>query len=212
MIGGHVLVLNRSWAAVHIAPARRALTLLYVGAANAVHPTDFSLHDFDDWLRLSSNGLGGRYVHTPTVRIRVPEVVVLKAFNGFIHREVRFSRHSIFERDNHTCQYCGRRLPKSQLTIDHVVPQSRNGGDTWENLAVACVPCNVKKGNRTPEEAGMRLIRRPFKPSWIPNFGKRLPQQQLEAWHRFVDPKTWSLPARARYGKLELMRFATIIE
>lgn len=195
---GHVLILNRSWTAVHIASVRRAMSLLYIGAANAVHPKDYSLHDFDAWLVLSSNGMGGRYVHTPSLRIRVPEVVVLKGFNGFIRREVRFSRQSIFERDNHTCQYCGTQLPKSQLTIDHVVPQSRKGADTWENLTVACVPCNVRKGNRTPDEAGMRLLRPPSKPAWVPNFGKRVPEYQLEVWRRFVDTKHWGRAVAVR--------------
>ena len=190
---GHVLILNRSWAAVHIAPVHRALTLLYVGTAKAVHPDQYSLHDFDDWVTLSSNGMTGRYVRTPTLRVRVPEVLLLQEFNRFVRREIRFSRHSILERDNHTCQYCGRHLAKTQSTLDHVMPQSRGGADSWENLAVACVQCNVRKGNHTPKEAGMHLIRKPSKPSWMPNFGKRVPEHQLEVWKRFVDTRRWEM-------------------
>jgi 5-methylcytosine-specific restriction endonuclease McrA len=193
MLDGHVLILNRSWAAVHIAPVSRALTQLYVGTADAVHPRDYSLHDFDEWLEISSNGMGGRYIHTPNLRIRIPEVLLLRDFNRFIRREVRFSRDNIFERDNNTCQYCGRHLTKPNLTLDHIVPQSRGGGDTWENLAVACVPCNVRKGNRTPSEANMNLLRKPSKPSWMPNFGKRVPEHQLEVWQRFVDTRRWGI-------------------
>ena len=187
MLDGHVLILNRSWVAVHITSTRRALTLLYVGAARAIHPNNYELFNFNDWIELSSNGMAGRYIYTPSLRIRIPEVIILSTFNGFIRRDVRFSRHSIFERDEHTCQYCGKHFSKSQLTIDHVMPQSRDGQDTWENLTLACVPCNVRKGNRTPEEANMRLLREPFKPSWVPSFGKRVPQHQLEVWRRFVD-------------------------
>jgi len=193
MLSGYVLILNRSWLAVHIAPARRALTLLYVGAARAVHPHDFVLHDFEDWVELSQDGLGGPYVHTPRFRIRVPEVIVLRHFNDFLRHEVRFSRHNIFERDDNICQYCGRRLPKTQLTIDHVVPQSRGGGDAWDNLVLACLSCNVKKGNKTPEEAGMPLLRKPGKPSWMPHFGARVPAERLNVWQRFVDTTYWSL-------------------
>ncbi len=192
MLEGSVLVLNKSWTAVHIAPVRRALSLLYLGAARAVHPHDYSLHDFEDWLVLSQDGLGGRYVYTPTTRIRIPEVILLTLFNGFIRHEVRFSRHSIFERDAGICQYCGKRFPKSQLTLDHVIPQSRRGADTWENLVVACLHCNVRKGNRTPEEAGMPLLRRPARPAWMPHFGARVPQDQLVVWQRFVDASRWS--------------------
>lgn len=191
MLEGRVLVLNKSWTAVHIAPVRRALSLLYLGAARAVHPRNYSLHDFDDWLELSQDGLGGRYVYTPTTRIRVPEVVLLTLFNGFIRHEVRFSRHSIFERDAGVCQYCAKHFPKSQLTLDHVLPQSRGGGETWENLVIACLQCNVRKGNRTPEEAGMPLLKRPVKPAWMPHFGARVPEEQLEVWQRFVDASRW---------------------
>ena len=191
MLEGNVLVLNKSWTAVHIASVRRAITLLYMGAARAVHPYEYSLHDFEDWLTLSQDGLGGRYIHTPSIRIRVPEVILLTLFNGFIRHEVRFSRHSIFERDKGLCQYCGRHFPKSQLTLDHVIPQSRAGEESWENLVVACLACNVRKGNRTPDEAGMPLLKHPIKPAWIPHFGARIPTDQLEVWRRFVDANRW---------------------
>ena len=187
VLNGNVLVLNRSWIAIHVTPARRALSLLFAGTARAVHPTEYSLHGFEDWVDLSQNGLGGRYIHTPRLRIRVPEVVLLSAFNGFIRREVPFSRQSIYDRDMNTCQYCGKHFARSRLTIDHVVPQSRGGLDAWDNLVVACLKCNVKKGNRTPEEAAMPLLRRPRKPAWFPHLGARLPEDLLEVWGRFLE-------------------------
>jgi 5-methylcytosine-specific restriction endonuclease McrA len=193
MIDGHVLVLNKSWVVVNIAPVRRALTLLYQGMARAVHPTDYSLYDFDDWCDLSQAFQDGRYVHTTSRRIRVPEVIILNMFNGFVRQEVRFSRRNIFERDGHLCQYCGSKFSKQDLTLDHVVPQSRGGGNTWENLVLACVPCNVRKGNRTPEEAHMPLLRRPKKPTWLPRLGHRLPLDAFSSWQRFVDSAYWDV-------------------
>jgi len=193
MLDGHVLILNRSWMAVNVASVKRAMNLLYIGAARAVHPEDFSLYDFDDWCMLSHSLNGGRYVQTPTFRVRIPDVLLLHVFNDFVRREVRFSRMSIFERDQFTCQYCSKRLPKSQLTIDHVLPVSRGGGDSWENLVLACFHCNVRKGDRTPEEAHMPLLRHPAKPSWIPHFGARIPPDQLVVWRKFVDPRHWKL-------------------
>ncbi len=187
MLEGQVLVLNKSWAAVHIATVRRALTLLYLGMARAVHPRDYTLYDFEGWVELSQDGLGGRYIHTPSFRVRVPEVIQLSSFNGFVQHEVHFSRSTLLDRDRSSCQYCGRVFPRPQLTLDHVVPQSRGGDDSWENLVVACLACNVRKGNRTPEEAGMPLLRRPVKPAWIPHFGARVPDDQLATWQRFVD-------------------------
>ena len=196
MIEGQVLVLNKSWVAVQVASARRALSLLYQGLARAVHPLDYSLYDFEDWCELSRFVESGQFVHTVTLRIRVPEVILLRGFNGFVRHEVRFSRRNIFERDKNTCQYCGKRTPKADLTLDHVIPRSRGGYDAWENLVLACMGCNVKKANRTPEEARMPLIRKPVKPAWLPQLGTRIPNSQLMSWQRFIDTAYWDVELR----------------
>ncbi len=196
MVEGHVLVLNRSWVAVNVASVRRAMTLLYQGVARAVHPHDYSLYDFDDWCELSQAWNEGRYIQTPSMQIRVPEVILLSGFNGFFRNEVRFSRRNIFERDKNTCQYCGKIFCKSDLTLDHVVPRSKGGKDTWENLVLACVRCNVRKANRTPDEASMPLVRKPVKPSWLPRFGARVPTSELSSWQRFVDAAYWDVELR----------------
>ena len=196
MVDRQVLVLNRSWVAVQIASVRRAMSLLYQGLARAVHPVDYTLYDFDDWCELSRFVENGLFVHTVQLRIRVPEVVILRAFNGFVRQEIRFSRRNIFERDKNTCQYCGRRTPKTDLTLDHVIPRSRGGIDSWDNLVLACMVCNVRKGNRTPDEARMPLIRRAVKPTWLPQLGMRVPTSQLISWQRFVDTAYWDVELR----------------
>ena len=196
MVNGHVLVLNRSWVAVNIASARRAIALLYQGHARAVHPTDYSLYDFEDWCEFSTViGEEGRYIHTPIMRVRLPEVIILGVFNGFVKREIPFTRRNIFARDNHQCQYCGRRFSKQDLTVDHVVPRSRGGLDTWDNLVLACTACNLKKGSRTPEEACMPLIRMPVRPHWLPRLGTRIPRGELMTWQRFIDTPYWQVDA-----------------
>lgn len=195
MIDGHVLVLNKSWVAVNVASARRAITLLYQGHARAVHPADYSLYSFADWCDLSADedsDEDGRFVRTPNLRIRLPEVIILSVFNSFVHRDVPFTRRNIFARDNHQCQYCGKRFAKQDLTVDHVIPRSRGGGDSWDNLVLACVRCNLKKGSRTPEEANMPLIRHPSRPQWLPKLGTRIPHHELMSWQRFVDTTYWS--------------------
>lgn len=195
-VNGQVLVLNKSWVAVHIAPVRRALTLLYQDLARAVHPVDYSLYSFDDWCELSQAANDGRYIHTVSFRIRIPEVILLNAFNGFIQQEVRFSRRNIFERDKNACQYCGARMTRAEATVDHVIPRSRGGRDTWDNLVLACMECNIRKSNRTPEEARMPLLRRPVKPAWMPQLGIRIPTGQIDSWQRFVDAAYWDAELR----------------
>jgi len=195
MVDAQVLVLNRSWVAVNVTPVKRALTLLFQGHARVVHPSDYTLYDFEDWCALSRFGDGfanGRFIHTPNLRIRLPEVIILTVFNGFVRREVRLSRRNIFERDGHRCQYCGRRFPKQDLTIDHVLPRSRGGKDTWDNLVLACMKCNLKKGSRLPEEAQMRLLKKPAMPRWLPRFGMPIPKEELMSWQRFVDLAYWN--------------------
>lgn len=194
MVNGHVLVLNKSWVAVNVASARRAITLLYQGHARAVHPTDYSLYDFEDWCEMSATHyVDGRFIYTPVMRVRLPEVIILSAFNSFVKREIPFTRRNIFARDNHQCQYCGRRFSKQELTVDHVVPRSRGGGDTWDNLVLACTVCNLKKGSRTPDEADMPLVRKPVRPHWLPRLGTRIPRNELMTWQRFIDAPYWQL-------------------
>ena len=191
MVDGQVLVLNKSWVVVNIASVKRAMSLLYQDLARAVHPEDYAVYDFNDWCELSELQENARIISTPTREIHVPDVILLNGFNGFFRREVRFSRRNIFERDKHTCQYCRKILSKPDLTIDHVIPQSKGGEDSWENLVLACVKCNVKKANRTPEQANMPLIRKPAKPKWLPNLGIKIPSDQLSSWQRFIDTAYW---------------------
>lgn len=195
MLNAYVLVLNKSWIAVNVASAKRALTLLFQGHARVVHPKDYALYDFDAWMEFSQTNDGvpaRRYVYTPTSRIRLPEVIVLTGFNGFYSPEVRLSRRNIFARDKSVCQYCGHRFPRTELTIDHVIPRSRGGTDSWENLVLACTSCNLRKRDRTPEEAQMPLIRKPVAPRWLPRFNSPLTKEELLSWKRFVDLAYWS--------------------
>ena len=192
MLNESVLVLNRSWIAIQIADARRAISLLYRGYARVVSPVDFSTYDFDDWKELSKTA-DDYVIRTVDFKIKVPDVIVLTLFNGIHRREIKFSRRNIFERDKNTCQYCAKQFKKTELTLDHVLPRSAGGRSTWENLVLACVPCNVKKGSRMPEDARMPLIRRPRKPRWVPYTGENLASSRKPSWQRFVDAAYWDV-------------------
>ncbi|MFW5856684.1 MAG: HNH endonuclease [Planctomycetota bacterium] len=166
MLNDPVLVLNRSWMPLQVANVRRVMTLLFRNHAHVVCPQTFRTFDFDTWI-VEGNAASERFLHTPRFRVGVPEVVVLRNFNRVVRRRIHFSRRNILDRDNHTCQYCGRRLPERELTLEHIEPVSKGGPTTWENVVLACRQCNRRKANRTPEEAGMPLLRPPRAPDQL---------------------------------------------
>jgi 5-methylcytosine-specific restriction endonuclease McrA len=163
-----VLVLNRLYQPVHVTSVRRALILLYRGAAKAVDE-QYQTFDFESWAELSA-ALHEEFIGTPNKRLRVPRVILLQAYDHLPRARVRFSRLNIYARDRNTCQYCGRRPQRAELNLDHVVPRSHGGVTSWENVVCSCVPCNLRKGGRTPEQAHMKLLRQPIRPRWTPFF------------------------------------------
>lgn len=183
MLETGVLVLNRVYQPVHITSVRRAFTLLYQGVAKALDE-QFQLFDFESWSALAAAGQDS--VGTVGRRIRVPRVIVLLAYEHLPRARVRFSRFNIYARDENTCQYCGRRFRRAELNLDHVVPRSRGGSTTWENVVCSCVRCNLRKGGRTPEEAGMRLLRQPTRPRWTPTFRSRARRALYREWRPFL--------------------------
>lgn len=163
-----VLVLNRSFVPVHVTTLKRAFRLLYQGGAKAVDE-EYRLFDFASWAALSAE-IRSESIGTPSRRIRVPRVIVLLAFDRLPRARIRFSRLNIYARDDNTCQYCGTKLPRAELNLDHVVPRSRGGITSWENVVCSCISCNLRKANRTPEAAGMMLRKPPTRPRWNPVF------------------------------------------
>jgi hypothetical protein len=160
-----VLVLNRHFEAVQVTTARRAFVLLYGGTALALDESG-EVYDFEVWRGLPVRTTFDDGVPIIGGTLRVPRVVHLLEYDRKPRMTVRLTRRNLMFRDAHECQYCGKRPPLRELNIDHVQPRSRGGEDTWENLVTACRQCNLKKGWRTPEEANMRLARRPFRPKW----------------------------------------------
>jgi 5-methylcytosine-specific restriction endonuclease McrA len=190
MLDSNVLVLNRLFQAIQVTTVKKAFCLLYKGHVRAVNP-DYSTCDWEDWVDVPPQPEEESIV-TPTVRIRVPRVVLLVDFEGVPRHEVRFTRKNIFYRDKNRCQYCGHRMPTRDLNLDHVVPLSRGGKSTWENVVCCCIPCNSRKGGRTPEEAHMRLIHLPARPRWHPLVRLSLTSGQYEAWRNFLDAVYWN--------------------
>ena len=195
LLNGNVLVLNRLWQAVNICSVRRALTLLFEGHAEVVCAENgaFNTFDFSEWRNLSERfPQEEESIHTIRFRIRIPKVVLLLFFDRLPHKEVKFTRHNIFERDGNTCQYCGKVFDRRDLNIDHVIPRDRGGTTVWENVVCSCIPCNTHKANRTPGEAGMKLIRKPKRPKWRPFVQVTIPKAD-DSWKHFLDIAYWNV-------------------
>jgi len=191
-----VLVLNRLWQAVNVCSVRRALTLLFEGHAQVVFENgdgDFKTYGFGEWRNFSDRQPEDDTVGTVSYRIRVPRVILLLAFDRLPKKEVKFTRHNIFERDKNTCQYCGQVLDRKDLNLDHVVPRDRGGPTTWENIVCSCIPCNTHKANKTPHEARMRLIRKPKRPKWRPFVQVNFGVQMHDSWRHFLDLAYWNV-------------------
>lgn len=194
MVSNGVLVLNRNWTAIHVCGVQRAISLLVQDLAQVVSD-DFQTHDFTSWRDLSQHveEEGNRFIHSPSFRLMVPEVILLTRYHRIPPRAVKFNRRNIYIRDNFTCQYCGCKPGREDLTIDHVHPRSRGGRSEWENVVLACQRCNAKKGSRLLEEAPMNLLRPPRKPHWLTVVRHTLKSQNRPAWQRFVDMAYWNV-------------------
>lgn len=162
------LVLDQGYQPHRIISWQRAICMLFDGKVEIIE-------EYDEDIRSVS------------ITVKMPSVVrLLRSIR--IRRGIRFSRINVAMRDDFSCQYCNVTLPLRKLTFDHVVPRSRGGKAVWENVVMACRRCNGKKGNKTPEEAGMHLRKRPVKPSWLPlvafriDLGSSIP----EAWANWL--------------------------
>src|ERR1700720_4621474 len=196
VLNQHVLVLNRLWQAVNVCTARRALTLLFQGQAQVVLDSEdgsFRTFNFQEWRDVSESAPHEESVHAISFRIRVPRIILLMVYDRLPKKEVKFTRHNVFERDKNTCQYCGNLFDRSDLNLDHVIPRDRGGTTTWENVVCSCIECNTRKGNRLPREAHMTLIRKPKRPKWRPFVHVTFSSPQHESWRHFVDLAYWNV-------------------
>jgi 5-methylcytosine-specific restriction endonuclease McrA len=143
----HTLLLNASYEPLKVVHWQKAVTLWCQGKVEIISEYD-------------------REIRSVSFSFRLPSVIRLLRYVRIKRRfdYVPFSRANIYARDDYSCQYCGDTLPAAELTFDHVVPVAQGGCKDWENIVTCCVSCNRRKGGRTPEEAGMRLVRRPERP------------------------------------------------
>ena len=188
------LVLNRSWTPIQVTSAREAICLVAKGSALIIEPETYETHDLRTWADLSraKARFENETIRSPRLAIVPPEVILLKIYAGQGERSVIFSRKNLFKRDRYTCQYCGAQPGPELLTIEHVLPRSKGGVSTWENCVLACVPCNKRKADRTPEQAGMKLRTAPRKPSWK-TLAQVPPRERRESWEQFLSRAYWEV-------------------
>jgi 5-methylcytosine-specific restriction endonuclease McrA len=165
----NTLLLNASFEPLKIISWQRAITLLFAGKVEVIE--EYS-----------------REVHSVTFSIKLPSILrLLKYVRVKKSRVVKFSRANIYARDRHPCQYCGSTFNTADLTFDHVIPVSRGGNKSWDNIVTACIDCNRRKGGQTPEEAGLRLIQKPMEPRWVPNLSVTLVFRNFpESWRDYL--------------------------
>jgi len=205
VLGASVLVLNRMYVAVRVVNVRRAFVMLYRDSAEVIHVEDgaYANYDFRTWCELSqcwfeeppmfAGSDHGDWVRAVRYCIQAPRIIRLLRFDQTPRHTVRLNRKTLFARDGNRCQYCGEAYPHSQLSLDHVTPRSRGGKTCWENVVTCCLNCNSQKGDRTPQEAGMRLQVRPAKPKHNPMLKLKLGNPRYQVWQPFLNQAAYAI-------------------
>jgi 5-methylcytosine-specific restriction endonuclease McrA len=188
------LVLNKRWEPLHLAPVKEAICLVAKGSARIIDPKTFEAHDLRTWGDVSKARakFADAVIRSPRMVLVPPEVIVLTRYEGQAERSVVFSRRNLFKRDRYTCMYCGAQPGPEALTVDHIVPKSRGGVSSWTNCVMACLECNKRKANRTPDEAGMKLRKVPKKPSWRA-LAQVPPRERRVSWDQFISRSYWEI-------------------
>lgn len=197
-----VLVLNRLYVAIQVISVRRAFCLLCKDLAEVVSVENgsYATYNFQSWREVSewkAQVEGKRenedWIRAVNFEIQVPRVIRLLSYDLFPRNIVKFNRRNIFLRDENRCQYCGHKYSTQQLSLDHVIPRSQGGQTNWENIVCACLKCNVRKGGRTPYQAGMKLYKKPVKPKRSPMLSHQLTIVKYESWKQFLDEAYWNV-------------------
>ena len=196
-------MLNKLYVAVRVISAKRAFGLLARDIAEVIDVDDgqYLNYDFESWaeigqLKAEFEPARHDWVRTVQMELPVPRIIRLLGYDRLPAQQVKLNRRNLFARDRNRCQYCGCTFPTSELSIDHVIPRTQGGPDTWENLVCSCVRCNARKGGRTPVQAHMKLVREPKRPRRNPMIALRLGHEKYASWKSFLDEAYWSVELR----------------
>ncbi len=198
------LVLNKNYVIINVVKAWRALSLLKRGRAEVVYVEDgyYKSYSLDSWfaiseLRIAEGIRDDESIITGTEqKIVVPRIIRTIVYDKIPIRGVVLTRRNIYLRDCNFCQYCGKHFAPSELNLEHVLPKSRGGTTTWTNVVCSCIKCNSKKGDKTPAEAGMKLIRKPFMPHYNLTLYEKSKEPKYKCWGDFLDSSYWNTELR----------------
>lgn len=181
-----VLVLNKVWIPIHIVEWQKAMSLII---QESVRPLDNDLiaYDFEDWINFSNLTEEYPKINTVKYKIALPEIILLKNYDRLPLRDVKYSRMTLFERDNFKCCFCGKKFPKLELTVDHIIPRSKGGLTNWSNTVSACRKCNSIKADKSVEEVNFKMHYKPKKPKWVSPISKLSPDHPCKSWNKFLD-------------------------
>jgi 5-methylcytosine-specific restriction endonuclease McrA len=183
-----VLVLNKNWQAIGIKSPADTFAMLVtdvatgldIQGANHMVPLRWK-----DWIQLPIKE-GDEFVQTVNMKIKIPKVIILSKYDKVPKKRPKFSQRNIWIRDNFTCQYTGKKLKPGEGNIDHIVPRSRGGITNWENCVLACRKVNAKKADATPEEIGLKLLKKPEPPKELPVFHYITNKHGIKEWDIFL--------------------------
>ena len=190
-ISQRCLVLNKGWAPISTVSLKRAIVMLFAEKARIIEPDSYATFTWDDWSKMRPTATDEK-IRSANLSFRVPEIILLENYNKMPRPKVHFSRRNLYKRDSLTCQYCGKMPGAAELNIDHVIPKSKGGISTWENCVLSCVKCNSRKANRTPEQAGMTLRKKPKKPT-MDMFKVGGLSKPIKSWEAFLGECFWNV-------------------
>jgi 5-methylcytosine-specific restriction endonuclease McrA len=190
-----VLVLNKDFFAIEVTDARDAICSLVMNRAKVVDH-EYRTFGLKEWGRITKElvddkEMKERYpyiVRSPSLELFVPHVIILE-YTDYLpayNRTVRFSRKSVYQRDEYTCQYCGKKPGRDDINLDHIIPKSRGGTNSWKNVVTSCIYCNARKGNKLLSELGWKLIQEPKEPKWKSHIGSPFSKIKAKAWNMFL--------------------------
>jgi 5-methylcytosine-specific restriction endonuclease McrA len=187
-----VLVLNKHWQAINISTPADALSMMYANTATGLDirgKEDMVPLTWKEWVNLTSSD-DDHFVKTIQGNIKIPKIIILCRYDKVPKKRPKITRKGIWIRDQGICQYTGKKINQNEGNIDHVIPKSRGGATDWTNCVLAHKKVNAKKADKTPEEAGLKLIRQPFVPKELPISFYLTNKYNIQEWEMFLNSKS----------------------